>query len=80
MELINYIEQFENIVLDGFIESKCNQITFINTGATNVSVNNLTLLPGQQYVSTGNIRELNCTRYNVVLNGGSVIVVRKVYQ
>lgn len=79
MELIKYNEQFENVVTDGMVESNCNEITFINTGAVSVRVNTLTLIPGQQYVSSGNAGEINLTRYNVVLNGGSVIVIRKIY-
>ena len=76
--LNNYREEYQSILSDGVVISECNAITFLNVGATNIILNNsLTLAPGDQYVSEYNEGEMNRTRYNLILNGGAALVIRK---
>jgi len=79
MKTILFKEDFSLVDQDGTLTTDCNSITVINTGLVNVKLNGLTLIPGAQYVSDGNIYEINETRYQLSLNGGSITVIRKNY-
>lgn len=72
-------EDFSVLDTDQTITVDCNSITVINIGSTNVKLNGLNLIPGAQFVSEGNVGEINQSRYQIILNSGSVLVIRKNY-
>jgi len=64
------------------ISSNSNAITFINTGSVNLTINDLTLAPGQSFGVTGNDNEIDTTQYNLVFPspnapGNGCTVIRK---
>lgn len=66
------------------IGSQCNDITFINSGTTNLVVAEVPLLPNQSLRISGNRGELDTTQYNVTFatpinTGNQLIVIRKLY-
>jgi len=66
------------------IGSDCNDITFINTGTTNVNIDAVILLPNQSLRITGNRGEIDTTQYNAVFatpvnTGNQLTVIRKLY-
>ena len=82
MNLQNFKEEYQTYNAPSEIRSECNAITFINTGASNIQINGINLLPGAQLVSTGNEGEFNTTRYRLSFSGGGAevcTVIRKIY-
>lgn len=69
----------ENIL----ISSKCNAITFLNVGTTNVLVNNITIIPNANLSIQGNANEIDVTEYrldfgiNTGPDGNLVQVIKK---
>lgn len=66
------------------IGSECNDITFINSGTTNLQIDNVPLLPNQSLRISGNRGELDTTQYQVTFatpinTGNQLIVIRKLY-
>jgi hypothetical protein len=66
------------------ISSECNDITFLNTGTTNVEVEGILLLPNQSLRIQGNIGELDTTEYQInfatlISTGNKLAVLRKLY-
>ena len=66
------------------VSSDCNDITFINLGTTNVTINDVLILPNQQFKISGNRNEIDTTIYDVqfatpINTGNYIIVVRKLY-
>lgn len=71
-----------SIVQDQAIRSDCGDITFINRGITNATINDSIILVNNQSISlSGNYNEIDRTIYNVKFTGGTgrLIVFRKVY-
>jgi hypothetical protein len=65
------------------IRSDCNELTIVNTGTAIAIVDGLELNPGDQYISPGNIGEINKTRYRISFiapGTEQVLVIRKIYQ
>jgi len=67
------------------IGSDCNDITFINSGSTNLNIDAVTLLPNQSLRISGNRGEIDTTQYNVTFAspsavGNQLIVIRKLYK
>lgn len=80
MQIVEFNEDFSVMDQDGTIPVDCNSITLINVGLTTVTINGaLELVPGAQYVSDGNISEINKSRYQTSLNGGKLVIIRKNY-
>jgi hypothetical protein len=69
----------ENIM----ITSKCNAITFLNVGTTNVLINNITLVPNANLSIQGNANEIDVTEYrldfgtNTAASGNLVQIIKK---
>lgn len=69
----------ENIM----ITSKCNAITFLNVGTTNVLINNITIVPNANLSIQGNANEIDATEYrldfgtNTAASGNLVQVIKK---
>jgi hypothetical protein len=66
------------------IGSDCNDITFINTGTTNLVIAEVPLLPNQSLRISGNRGELDTTQYQLTFatpinTGNQLIVIRKLY-
>jgi hypothetical protein len=73
---INQYQQNFNLI------SNCNNITFINTGAVTVQVNQFTLVAGASLSIGGNENEIDATVYNVSFSGatnGNLTVIRKIF-
>jgi hypothetical protein len=76
---IDINQHSENIL----ISSKCNAITFLNVGTTNVLINNVRLTPGANLSIQGNAGEIDVTEYrldfgtNTGANGNLVQVIKK---
>ena len=67
------------------VSSDCNDITFINTGSTNVRVQNILLVPNQQLNIAGNEGEIDTTQYDIffttlISTGNELTVIRKLYK
>lgn len=67
------------------IGSDCNDITFINSGSTNLNIDAVILLPNQSLRISGNRGEIDTTQYNVTFAspsavGNQLIVIRKLYK
>lgn len=80
--LQSFREEYQTYNAPSEIRAECNAITFINTGASNIQINGVNLLPGAQLVSTGNEGEFNITRYRLSFSGGGAeicTVIRKIY-
>ena len=66
------------------IGSDCNDITFINSGTTNLVIAEVPLLPNQSLRISGNRGELDTTQYQLTFatpinTGNQLIVIRKLY-
>ena len=66
------------------VSSDCNDITFLNSGTTNVEVEGILLLPNQSLRIQGNVGELDTTQYQInfatlVSTGNKLAVLRKLY-
>lgn len=73
---INQYQQNFNII------SNCNNITFINSGAIAVQINQFTLVAGASLSIGGNANEIDTTVYNISFSGatnGNVVVIRKIF-
>jgi hypothetical protein len=67
------------------IGSDCNDITFINQGTTNFSINDVLIFPNQSLRITGNAGEIDTTEYSLVFDisintGNLCTVIRKLYK
>lgn len=64
------------------LTSKCNAITFINTGTTNAYINKFLIAPNASLSIQGNENEIDVTTYQLAFTGGTGIltVIRKYYQ
>lgn len=66
-----------------YITSDCADITFLNSGTSNVVVNQaITLLPNQSIQFNCNQNEIDTTNYNIYFSGtgaNSCTVIRKMY-
>jgi len=65
-----------------YILSDCADITFLNSGASNINVNGIILLPNQSLAFTANVGEMDTTKYYIYFLGAgtsSATVIRKYY-
>lgn len=64
------------------IASNCNNITFINNGASTIQINNFNLIAGATLQIGGNADELDTTIYQLNFTGatnGNVTVIKKIF-
>ena len=67
------------------ISSDCNDITFINQGTTNFTIQDVILLPNQSLRISGNAGEIDTTQYiltfdTLVSTGNLCTVIRKLFR
>lgn len=65
------------------LQSNCNNITFINNGATTIQINNFNIVAGGQLQIGGNADEIDTTTYQINFQGatnGNVAVIKKIFQ
>lgn len=67
------------------VSSDCNEITFLNTGSTNVTVSGVLLVPNQSLAISGNAGEIDTTQYDIVFStlvstGNQLTIIRKLYK
>jgi hypothetical protein len=65
------------------LQSNCNNITFINNGATTIQINNFNVVAGASLQIGGNENEIDTTIYQLNFQGatnGNVAVIKKIYQ
>ncbi len=65
------------------LQSNCNNITFINNGATTIQINNFNIVAGGQLQIGGNENEIDTTTYQINFQGatnGNVAVIKKIFQ
>lgn len=80
-----YKYDFLNYYDNTAVKSNCGDISFINQGATNITVNGALLLrPGSSITLTANGEELDLTIYNIVFASvaglqNSCVVIRKIF-
>lgn len=76
-----YITEVIQYNVNTNLQSKCNAISFTNTGTTNLYVNKYLLTVGQTLSIDGNAGELDVTEYkiNFPANTGECSVIRKTY-
>lgn len=75
---IELLQYYQNTV----INSGCNGITFINTGAISVQINQFVLAPGASISIGANEGEEDCTEYNLNFGGatnGALFVIKKMF-
>lgn len=78
-----YRTEFTQYTQNTQIQGNCNAITFINTGAINVQVNQFILEPSAQITIGGNAGEIDKTNYNINFEGatdGVISVIKKIYE
>ena len=80
-----YYIEFKTFYTSQSIQSDCNEITFINTGTTNVSIESVLLYPNQSLRIGGSINEIDTTEYSITFatpinTGNSLIILRKLYK
>jgi hypothetical protein len=81
--MINFYEYSQLYNIPQELRADCNELTIVNTGTSSAFVDGLELLPGDQYVATGNESEFNTTRYRLSFdNLGTNVVqaIRKIYK
>ncbi len=80
-----YKNDFLNYYTDTAVKSECADITFINQGSTNVTINSALLLrPGNSITLSANAQEIDLTIYNIQFTSvpglsNQLIVIRKIY-
>jgi hypothetical protein len=67
------------------ISSDCNDITFINQGTTNFTIQDVILLPNQSLRISGNAGEIDTTQYiltfdTLISTGNLCTVIRKLFR
>lgn len=65
-----------------YIISDCADITFYNTGTSNVNVNGVILLPNQTIQFSANVNEIDTTKYYFFFDNtgvNSCTIIRKLY-
>lgn len=78
----NYRTEFLQYTSDDTIQSNCNAIAFINSGAIPVTIDKFVLAPGASLSIDGNEQEKNITSYRITFGGlttGVLTVVRKYF-
>ena len=64
------------------VTSQCNNITFINNGASTIQINNFNLVAGASLSIGGNENEIDTTVYQLNFQGatnGNVSVIKKIF-
>lgn len=64
------------------VASNCNNITFINNGASTIQINNFNLVAGATLQIGGNESEIDTTVYQLNFQGatnGNVSVIKKIF-
>jgi hypothetical protein len=78
-----YYNDISIIQIGQYIKSDCSDITFLNTGTSNVVLNQaITILPNQSVQFNCNKDEIDVTNYNIFFSGAganSCTIIRKLY-
>jgi hypothetical protein len=80
---IEYYNDISIYQIGQYIQSDCADITFLNTGTSNVNVNGIVLLPNQSLAFNANFNEIDTTKYSIFFSGtgaNSCTVIRKMYK
>ena len=80
---IEYYNDISIYHIGQYIQSDCADITFLNTGTSNVNVNGIVLLPNQSLAFNANFNEIDTTKYSIFFSGtgaNSCTVIRKMYK
>ena len=80
MKCVQYTTETKIYVANAQTDSNCNSIIFINTVQSNVSVDNLTLTPGQQLAIAGNFNEINVKIYQITFLGTTAPALTVIYK
>jgi hypothetical protein len=81
MKCLKYITETKIVTINGQVDSNCNTIIFLNTGANNVFVDGIRITPGTSFAVTGNYNEMNIKTYSIQFTGGigSLTIIYKRY-
>lgn len=78
-----YYNDIAIIQIGQYVKSDCSDITFLNTGTSNVVLNQaITILPNQSVQFNCNKDEIDVTNYNIFFTGtgaNSCTIIRKLY-
>lgn len=78
-----YYNDIAIVQIGQYIKSDCSDITFLNTGTSNVILNQaITILPNQSVQFNCNQNEIDTTNYNIFFRGtgsNSCTIIRKLY-
>ena len=84
MERQKYNIVFATYQNSQYIISECSDITFINTGTTNATINGFLLVAGASLGFTAQFNEIDTTKYSLIFPAGtlannSVNVIKKIF-
>jgi hypothetical protein len=78
-----YYNDIAILQIGQYVKSDCSDITFLNTGTSNVVINQaITILPNQSVQFNCNAGEIDTTNYNIYFSGtgaNSCTIIRKLY-
>lgn len=78
-----YYNDISIVQIGQYVKSDCSDITFLNTGTSNVVLNQaITILPNQSVQFNCNKDEIDVTNYNIFFSGAganSCTIIRKLY-
>ena len=80
--MIKYYNEIGIYQKGQYLQSDCADITFYNTGTTNINVNGIIILPNQTLGFSANAGEIDVTKYQFFFVGvgtNSLTVIRKLY-
>lgn len=80
MSCVQYVTETKVYSSNAQTDSNCNSIIFINTGQSNVNVDNLVLTPGQQLAIAGNFNEINVKIYQITFLGTTAPALTVIYK
>ena len=80
---VQYYNDISVYQIGQYVQSDCSDITFLNSGTSNVIVNQaIILLPNQTISFNANAGEIDVTKYSISFTGAgnnSCTVIRKLY-
>jgi len=82
MDLKRYKNEIQQFFQSTRIDSNCNAIAILNTSTTvPFWVNNVRIVPGNQFLVEGNDGEIDTTEYFIDMKGlqGEVLIIKKMY-
>lgn len=80
MKCVQYTTETKVYSANAQTDSNCNSIIFINTGQSNVNVDNLVLTPGQQLAIAGNFNEVLVKIYQITFLGTTAPALTVIYK